>query len=110
MLIPFPLYRQVMPVWYPGGILYEDGCVVIPVGEKGLYSVISGDGTIVFPVTDPRKPVAAEFKTTVPGKKFTTDTYYKPYLKYSTQVRKTSSFYPGTPPPITVYCIMIYVY
>ena len=75
---------KVMPVFYPGCIFQDDGCM-----KKGLQlnrsMVISGDGSIMMKGIENVK-TTVEIKCPVPGKVWTTDTYYQIRTRYSTQV------------------------
>ena len=78
------LMGKVMPVFYPGCIFQDDDCM-----KKGLplnrSMVISGDGSIMMKGIENVK-TTVEIKCPVPGKVWTTDTYYQIRTRYSTQV------------------------
>ena len=76
------LVGKIMPVHFPELIFVEDGCAIIPIGDK--FCVISGDGSGSMTGSDCK--VAFEIKCPIPGKKFATDAYYQLPSYYCCQV------------------------
>ena len=76
------LVGKILPTFYPHLSFQEDGCDIINL--PGGYCVISGDGSGVN--QEGINHVAIEFKCPMPGKKYTTETYYKLPVYYVLQV------------------------
>ena len=76
------LLGKFMPIYWPELRFVEDGCEIMILG--GRKAVISGDGTGVDNTGE--NTVAFELKCPMPGKEFTTDTYYKLKQYYGCQV------------------------
>jgi hypothetical protein len=80
------LITKYVPVFYPELVYKEDGCEIIRL--ENCVAVVSGDGTLCLQQTPESLPhtIAVEIKCPVPGKIFTTDTYYSLPPYYATQV------------------------
>ncbi len=75
---------KVIPAFFPTLVVQEEGCEVIPIGDKGHIAISSGDGAGINTVNQPE--LAIEIKCPKPGKIHTTDVYYKLPIYYSIQV------------------------
>jgi hypothetical protein len=79
------LVGKLIPVFYPNLVFKEDGCKIFDLKKSNMFGVSSGDGTGYNRETQSSE-VAFEIKCPIPGKKHTTDVFYKLPHYYAVQV------------------------